>query len=642
MGNRGQGEGETGREGEIRAFRFLASGKADRILSDFQSPVFGLQSSIPPMRISRNQKGFLNRKDTKHAKLLNFYPLRTLRLCGDFFYSLYKESTGKYLLLAIVLLAFVLRVYHLNAQSLWRDEVDAIRYSGGTFRYLLSILSQKGHNGPLYFVVLRLWRALTGDSEFALRYFSTVGGVLMVALSYQTARALRFTRAAGVIAALLAAGSPYLIWYSQEAKMYTWLATLVLLAAYAFQRALTQSTDRHRWTQIKIIKNLCPSVSICGRFFSAFWWAIFVVATSLSFYTHILAPLMLPVYALWALVQWTQFKAHWKGWLVSMLLLTLPYLPLLRWQAPLLMAESRTGHPFYPLPEMARLLAHFYSAGILNSGYSLYLMTGFTFLLLAGLFFPLPKAPARSRLQLAIWLLLPPLSVYLISLRVRVFEDRYLIYIAPAFYLLAALGLAALFTRRRWPGYAALSVLMAFNLWGAHRQANNPVKADFRAAAAYILTADPSTSLRTGPLTSLRTGRQPPTISSQSPISNTQPSFYSHRIYLPFVARSPARPTVMIQMPYLQYTFDYYYPQPYHLLEGVWTNDNRPEIEVDWEMKSKLGGVPQLWLVVAEEDYWDNRHLTRNWLNKNAVLVDEAHFTGVDVYNYQLAISNEQ
>ncbi len=529
-------------------------------------------------------------------------------------------------MLVIVLLAFALRVYHLDAQSLWRDEVDAIRYSNGSLGYLLSVLPQEGHNGPLYFAVLQLWRALTGDSEFTLRYFSTIGGVLMVALTYQAARQFRLARAVGVIAALLAATSPYLIWYSQEAKMYTWLATLVLLAVYAFQRAFTQSTDEHRWTQIKIIENLCPSVSICGHFFSAFWWVIFVAATSLSFYTHILAPLMLPVYALWALVQRPQFKAHWKGWLISMALLTLPYLPLLRWQAPLLMAGNYTGHPFYPLPEQTRLLAHFYSAGILNSRYSLYLMTGFTFLLLLGLFLPPPNTSARSRLQLAIWLFLPPIAVYLISLRVRVFEDRYLIYIVPAFYMLAALGAAVIFTRWRAAGYVVLSLLMVFNLWGIYQQATNSIKADFRAAAAYILTAN----------------RRPPTTTHYPPSTTHYPLSATHRIYLPFIARSPAPPTVMIQMPYLQYTFDYYYPQPYHLLEGVWTNDNRPEVEVDWEMTSKLGGVSQLWLVVSEEDYWDSRHLARNWLNENAVLVDEAHFIGVDVYKYQLAISSEQ
>ena len=141
-------------------------------------------------------------------------------------FQLSRQQRYAAMMLGVLLAAFALRVFHLDYQSLWRDEVDAIRYSGGSFLSLLTILTQKGHNGPLYFVFLRGWRILTGDTEFALRYFSVVGGVLMIALAYQAGRQLRLGRAISVIAALLIATSPYLLWYSQEAKMYTWLTSL--------------------------------------------------------------------------------------------------------------------------------------------------------------------------------------------------------------------------------------------------------------------------------------------------------------------------------------------------------------------------------------------------------------------------------
>lgn len=85
----------------------------------------------------------------------------------------------------------------------------------------------------------------------------------------------------------------------------------------------------------------------------------------------------------------------------------------------------------------------------------------------------------------------------------------------------------------------------------------------------------------------------------------------------------------------MQYTFDYYYPREYTLKEGLWTNDDKTEATVDTEMIALTAGLSDLWLVVSEENLWDNRHLTRAWLNQNAELVDEAHFTGVDVYHYQ-------
>jgi hypothetical protein len=79
-------------------------------------------------------------------------------------------------LLAITLVAFLLRTSHLNTQSLWRDEVDVIRlaneplpgsdvgraffdYSDGEMHGFLLRLVQRlvrvGYNGPLYFLLMR-------------------------------------------------------------------------------------------------------------------------------------------------------------------------------------------------------------------------------------------------------------------------------------------------------------------------------------------------------------------------------------------------------------------------------------------------------------------------------------------------------
>jgi hypothetical protein len=215
----------------------------------------------------------------------------------------------------------------------------------------------------------------------------------------------------------------------------------------------------------------------------------------------------------------------------------------------------------------------------------------FVFLFLSGLLLKPPnesKPFLTNRLLLLIWTLLPPLIVYFNSLRVPVFEDRYLIYIVPPFYLLVAAGLMNLKAHTRW--FAGLCVMLAllFNLTGIWQQQRLPRKADFRAAAAYLVD---------------------------------QP-------------RAPA--TIMIHLSYLQYTFDYYYPYEYTLKEGLWTNDGKTEDTVDTEMTALTAGLSDLWLVVSEENLWDNRHLTRAWLNKNGELVNKAHFVGVDVYHYRL------
>ena len=53
-------------------------------------------------------------------------------------------------------------------------------------------------------------------------------------------------------------------------------------------------------------------------------------------------------------------------------------------------------------------------------------------------------------------------------------------------------------------------------------------------------------------------------------------------------------------------------------------------------MASVTAGYDVVWLVLTEAAMWDDRDFTRDWLEINAQRVDEAHFTRVDVYRYQL------
>ena len=93
----------------------------------------------------------------------------------------------------------------------------------------------------------------------------------------------------------------------------------------------------------------------------------------------------------------------------------------------------------------------------------------------------------------------------------------------------------------------------------------------------------------------------------------------------------------MVQMPYLQHTLKYYYPVPHHRIEGVYTNADKSETVVHAEMVFLTAEIPELWLVVSEEDVWDRRHMVRAWLDQNAELVDKANFMRVDLYHYRLS-----
>jgi mannosyltransferase len=87
-------------------------------------------------------------------------------------------------------------------------------------------------HGPLYGLLLHVWGGFAGDSEWSLRAPSALCGVAMVpAMAWLAARWLG--RKGATPAAWLTAGSPFLVWYSQEARNYSMLMLCVTLSGAA-------------------------------------------------------------------------------------------------------------------------------------------------------------------------------------------------------------------------------------------------------------------------------------------------------------------------------------------------------------------------------------------------------------------------
>lgn len=511
-------------------------------------------------------------------------------------------------LVLLALLSFGLQATTLTAQSLWRDEVDALCYAfelphllsealtpgaaraletpcacpalpielaqGRLTTRLLSVgQSMVQLNGPLYFFLLRGWIGLVGSSEFALRFLSLCFGVLIVPLVYVLGCRL-FDRAVGMWAALLAACSPYLLWYGQEVKMYTLLPLLVLLALYGLRRAVDEG----------------------GR-----WWALQVVATTVAFYTHIWSALLLPVEAFLLLLWWPRWRGRLGGALLSMALLTLPYLPLLRWEAGLVFVRRETGFPHYSLGGMALTLLNGWGLGITAQGWDRWLQLVAAGLAALGLGAAFDGGAWRERLRavslLLGWVGIPVLGIWFVSRWQPLFTDRYLIWAAPAFYLAMGAGLAFLWRRARWLALPVLAVLLTvwgYNLW---HQAAQPVKPDLRGAARLV-----EASYREGDL-------------------------------------------LIFQIPHGRYTFDYYFGlSDYAWAEGLYTNHRNADGEyltseevVAARMAELTAGHERVWFIASEVAMWDERNLVQGWLEANGVRELEAPLAHVTIYRYRMS-----
>jgi len=179
-----------------------------------------------------------------------------------------------WVLLGLIIAAWGLRLYRLDAQSLWYDEgvtAQVVRQGlTGLTRWTADDIQP-----PLYYYIVAGWVRLAGASEWALRFPSAAWGVLIVPLIYALGRRLYGTMA-GLLAALLVGGAPLYVYYSQEARMYTQLTALGLVVTYVLVRALQTGDDHARQR----------------------WWAAFAIAGLAAVYTHYFAFFLLVALAL--------------------------------------------------------------------------------------------------------------------------------------------------------------------------------------------------------------------------------------------------------------------------------------------------------------------------------------------------------
>ena len=82
-----------------------------------------------------------------------------------------------------------------------------------------------------------------GPSEFALRFTAVWFGLLAVALLWRLARALDFTPSTALLTTFLLTISPYAIWHSQDARMYSMSLALTTASTWLMIGWL----QRQRW-----------------------------------------------------------------------------------------------------------------------------------------------------------------------------------------------------------------------------------------------------------------------------------------------------------------------------------------------------------------------------------------------------------
>jgi mannosyltransferase len=139
-------------------------------------------------------------------------------------------------IVALTLLAGALRFSTLDVQSFSSDEAVTALLVRTDLRSMLSTLPNTESTPPLYYVAAWLWTQVFGGGEMGLRSLSAVVGTATIPIVYVAGKEL-VSCSVGLAAAAVAAVSPMLVSYAQEARSYALLVALTGLSFALFVRA---------------------------------------------------------------------------------------------------------------------------------------------------------------------------------------------------------------------------------------------------------------------------------------------------------------------------------------------------------------------------------------------------------------------
>ena len=422
----------------------------------------------------------------------------------------------------LILCAFALRLYELDAQSLWYDEgVTAEVARRGIAE--LTRWTADDIQPPLYYYLIAGWGRLAGWSEWSLRFPSAFFGTLLVPLLSAVTIALTRRRAAGLLAAALGAFHPLLLYYSQEARMYAMLTALGVLLAYLVIHG--ESAIRRRtlhWTAYVLV----AAAAIYTHYFAFFLLMALTIAYLVD--QCFLLPRLRPeegtpkengeahIIETDADLPTTASRRPIFGFVIANLIVLLLYLPWIMALFTRLAVDASYWDGEFKLVEAVRHVAISFTSGetVLEQEATrlLWLYGLLTLISLMAILLRRSVQP-RTIVYALLWLALPVVAVLLLASVTPKFNPRYVMIALPGLLLLWSAGLTALVRLRAWdvtgvlgtpfvrlPALVALLVVLALHIGFFYSIRNwfvNPAftKAEWRELSRYVrsrIQANPS------------------------------------------------------------------------------------------------------------------------------------------------------
>ncbi len=360
----------------------------------------------------------------------------------------FQKYKSTLIFLSILLLAFVLRLFHLSHESIWLDEGISIAMGKLNFNQLID-KSVVDSFPPLYYLLLHYWMLLCGDSEFSVRFLSLGFGLASIAMTYHLTKYLAQEKVA-LITAFLLAISVFHIQFAQEARMYSLITFLSVSSCYFFVK--WKDNAAKKWMFLLFIINL------------------------LFLYAHSLAVFFIVAQNIYYFMVKQKGGITLKSWIILQLLLLLAFVPWM--QMFFSQADEWHNMTWMPVPTIRDMLGTFstYSGSIL-------LVLIFGILIIKAL---VGYSKEQQKFNFLIWWLAFPTFILLVFcfLFHSIYLQKYTIASSIPFFILVAYGLQSFEQKKHkiWL-LSAITILAVIRLAVYYAQDG---KEQWRAAVALV------------------------------------------------------------------------------------------------------------------------------------------------------------
>jgi len=146
--------------------------------------------------------------------------------------DLFIKQKENNILILITFLGAFLRFYNIDKNSLWLDEIGQVIVATMNLQDLLVGVSTH-LSPPLDYLIMHFFLKFTPHNELFFRMPAAIFGIASILFVFLLGKQL-FSIKVGLISALLFSISPFDIYYSQEARMYSSFLFFTLVSFYTF------------------------------------------------------------------------------------------------------------------------------------------------------------------------------------------------------------------------------------------------------------------------------------------------------------------------------------------------------------------------------------------------------------------------